>query len=103
MSGMWSWGKVIFSQVSVILLIGGVWRLVPGGASSWGGVSGPGGSLLGGSAPGGCLLQGVCSGGVPGGDPRGTATAAGGMHSTGMHSCTNNEFGYNEHPATMSK
>ena len=31
---------------------------------------------------GGCLL-----GGVPGGDPPGTATAAGGTHPTGMHSC----------------
>ena len=45
----------------------------------------------GGLAPGGCLLQ-------RGSDPRGvvwrpppvTATAAGGMHPTGMHSCTIN-------------
>ena len=52
--------------------------------------------------PGGCLLLGggVCSrgerllhvgvsapGGVPGGDPPGTATDAGGTHPTGMHSC----------------
>ena len=50
--------------------------------------------------PGGCLLPGVCAcsggglvlggsapGGVPGGDPPGTATAAGGTHPTGMHSC----------------
>ena len=53
------------------------------------------------SAPGGCLLLrgawsgGVCSreavclflGGMPGGDPSWMATAAGGMHPTGMHSC----------------
>ena len=54
-----SWGKVIFSQASVILLMGG-------GVCS-GGVPAPGG--------------------VPGGDPPGTATAAGGTHPTGMHSC----------------
>ena len=57
--------------------------LVPGG----GGLSGPRGCLL----PGrGCLLpEGlVWSGrGVPGGDPLGTATAAGSTHPTGMHSC----------------
>ena len=28
-------------------------------------------------------------GGVPGGDPPGTATATGGTHPTGMHSCYN--------------
>ena len=53
------------------------------------GVSGPGGS-----APGGCLVQG---GLLPGGawfrggcletPPPGTATAVGGTHPTGMHSC----------------
>ena len=32
---------------------------------------------------GGCLLPG----GLPGGDPLRTATAAGGTHPTGMHSC----------------
>ena len=32
---------------------------------------------------GGCLVPG----GVPGGDPPGTATAAGGTYPTGMHSC----------------
>ena len=45
--------------------------------------------------PRGCLLLGVCllpgaacsRRGVPGGDPPRTATAAGGTHSTGMHSC----------------
>ena len=36
-----------------------------------------------------CSQGGVCSRrGVPGGDPPGTATAAGGTHPTGMHSCT---------------
>ena len=46
------------------------------------------------STAGVCLAWGaVCSGGVclvPGGacgDPPGTATAAGGTHPTGMHSC----------------
>ena len=34
---------------------------------------------------GGCLVPG---GGVPGGDPPGTATVAGGTHPTGMHSCS---------------
>ena len=50
-----------------------------------GGVSG--GSGLGGSGPGGCLVPGGCliPEGVPGGDPPGTATAAGGTHPTGMH------------------
>ena len=48
-----------------------------GGVCSWGGlVPGGGGLLPGGSGPG-----------VPGGDPPGTATAAGGTHPTGMHSC----------------
>ena len=40
------------------------------------------------SAPGGCLLWEVSGpGGVTGGDPPGMATAAGGTHPTGMHSC----------------
>ena len=62
------------------------------GVCSWGGVlwgvSGPGGLLLGGvpgprgSAPGGCLVRG----GVVW-RPPGTATAVGGTHPTGMHSC----------------
>ena len=42
-----SWGKVIYSQASVIL--------------SMGGVPAPGGLLLGGAWSGGCLLPGVCS------------------------------------------
>ena len=70
-----SWGKVIFSQVSVILLTGGC--MLPGGACSRG-VPAPRGVVV--SALGGCLLRGV-----PGGPP-GTATAAGGTH-PGMHSC----------------
>ena len=51
----------------------------PGGVCS-GGVSAPRGSAPGGL--GGCLVRG----GVPGGDPP-MATAVGGMHPTGMHSC----------------
>ena len=59
----------------MILLIWGegcAWsRGVPGlGKGVW---------YLGGSAPGGWL--------VPGGEPPGTGTAAGGTHPTGMHSC----------------
>ena len=50
--------------------------------------------------PGGCFLPeglpprggGASSGGVPGGDPAGTATAAGGTHPTGMHSCLGFKF-----------
>ena len=61
-----SCGKVMFLQVSVILFI-------------WGGVPGLGG----------CLVRGVPGpGGVPGVDLPRTATAAGGMHPTGMHSCS---------------
>ena len=91
------------------LLLGGV--PAPGGVyvscvsapsgGAWSqGVSAPGGCLL----PGGCLFlggawsqRGVCSWGVcsqgvsaPGGTwwrPPGMATAAGGTHPTGMHSC----------------
>ena len=45
---------------------------------------GPGGVL----DPGGAWSWGdAWSGGVPGGDPPGTATGAGGTHPTGMHSC----------------
>ena len=71
-----SWGKVIFSQASVILSTGSGLRgvcLVPG-VWSWGG----------------CLLGG--GGLVPGGlveTTPGTATAADGTHPTGMHSCLN--------------
>ena len=52
-----SWGKVIFSQASVILLTGGC--LLPGGLL-WGGVCSRGGLVPG---------EVVCSGGVPDGDP----------------------------------
>ena len=56
----------------------------------------------GGESSRGCLLPGgrelppggmppprgvLPPGGMPGGDPPGTATAAGGTHPTGMHSC----------------
>ena len=62
-----SWGKVIFSQASVILLTGGVWS--QGGVSGPRGLSGPGGSasrgclVLGGAwwrPPGRPLLRAVC-------------------------------------------
>ena len=53
--------------------------LVPGGCLVLGGVPGPGGLV-----PGGCV--------VPGGGawwrPPQTATAVGGTHPTGMHSCS---------------
>ena len=63
---------------------------------STGGVSAPGGGCLlpgglvwGVSGPRGCLVQQGCL--LPGGclmeTPPGTATAAGGTHPTGMHSC----------------
>ena len=54
---------------------------------STGGVACSGGCLL----PGGYLVWVVSApgggGGVPGGDPPGTATAAGGTHPTGIQSC----------------
>ena len=102
------WGKVIFLHLFVILFTGGqpgpgVGVPDPGevcsrGSMVWG-VPGPGGS-----APEGCLVPGVpgprgclswgglLQGGLPA--PGGclveihrTATAAGGTHPTGMHSC----------------
>ena len=55
-----SWGKVIFSQLSVILSTGG---LLPGGACSRGwllpGVPGPGDAWSGGCLVGRCLVWGV--------------------------------------------
>ena len=71
------WGKVIFSQVCVKNSVhrGSAWSW-GGGAWSWEG-----------SGLGGVWSGGVWSGGVPGGDPPGMATAAGGTHPTGMHSC----------------
>ena len=61
-----SWGKVIFSQASVIVStgIGGAWSR---GGGAWSG--------------------GECSRGGAWWRPPGTSTAAGGMHPTGMHSC----------------
>ena len=92
-----SWGKVIFSQASVILLTGGGCFLggvlPPGGYFLQGGASSRGrgassGGVGGASSFGGVLpLRGASSLGGPGGDPPGTATAAGGTHPTGMHSC----------------
>ena len=49
-----SWGKVIFSQESVILSTGGGGCLLPGGVCSGGGVPGPGGCLV--ETPPGWLL-----------------------------------------------
>ena len=46
-----------------------------------------GGLLWGGSAVGGAWSGGLLWGEVLSGDPPGTATAAGGTHPTGMHSC----------------
>ena len=58
-----------------------------------GGVPGPGGegawSQRRVCSRGGAWSRGVCSGGVPGEDPPETATATGGTHPTGMHSCFN--------------
>ena len=58
----------------------------PGGSAPGGGVA------LGRSALEGCLVGGSAPRGVPGPGgawwrPPGTATAAGGTHPTGMHSC----------------
>ena len=58
-----------------------------------GGVPGPGGMVWGGAWSGRCAWsRGVCMGclvpGGPGGDPPETATAVGGTHPTGMHSCS---------------
>ena len=73
----------MFLQVSVILFTGGFlvpWGGVPapGGCLVLEGVSGPGRRVPG---PGGCLLLGGLV------DTPRTATAAGRMHPTGMHSC----------------
>ena len=64
------WGA--WSEGGLCLVLGG---LVPGGAWLRGGL------VWGVSGPGGAWWR-------PGGDPR-TATAAGGTHPTGMHSCFN--------------
>ena len=84
--GAWSWG-VVHGPVGVdgprgcmvlagCIVLGG--RMVPEGTWSWG-VHGPGGCRV---------LKGVHGpGGMPGGDTPLTATAVGGTHPTGMHSC----------------
>ena len=84
-----SWGKVIFSQASVILLMGGclLWR----GSAPKEGVWSQGGVVLGGAGPGGVwswggLVRGVSAPGGAWWIPPGTATAAGGTHPIGMHS-----------------
>ena len=87
------WGKVIYLQVCVYPQGG---CLVPGGAFSggaWSGGSGPGGGVPG-PGEGECLLWGGAWG-VPGGclvETPQTATAAGGTHPTGMHSCLNLKY-----------
>ena len=50
------------------------------------GVPGRGVCSRGVPGPGGCMVQGVSAPGGPVETPR-TATAAGGTHPTGMHSC----------------
>ena len=74
-------------------LLGGV--PAPGRCLLWGFACLGGCLVLGGACSGGTFSGGVpapggaCSQGVPGGDPpSGTATAAGGTHPTGMHSCS---------------
>ena len=83
--GVWSRGCLVQGA-------GGVWSkgwgcLVLGGGVWSRGVPGPGGVW----SQGGCLVLGkgglVPGGWVSGGDPPRTATAAGGTHPTGMHSC----------------
>ena len=76
MGSAWSWG------------VPGLGRSAPKGGCLLGGVPALGGCLLwGGACSGGVpALGGACSGGVTGGDPP-MATAAGGTHPTGMHSC----------------
>ena len=68
-------GNIFQKRVSRILATGGVPG--PGGSAPVGCLV-PGGSAPEGSALGGCLLE----------TPPRTATAAGGTHPTGMHSCS---------------
>ena len=58
------------------------------------GVASPGGML----PPRGWCFLGV---GVPGGDPPRTATAVGGTHPTGMHSCLYYKFSFDLHMNTV--
>ena len=90
----------IAGGISACLAVGGAIPacLAAGGAWS-GGCLLPGGLLPGVTWAGGCALGGgVWSGGVPGPGGAwwrspGTATAAGGTHPTGMHSCAqDNDF-----------
>ena len=83
-----AWGKVIFSQACVKNSVhrGGSGPgkcLVQGGSARGGLVQGVPGLKGGGVCSGGYLLWGECLVETP----RGTATAAGGTHPTGMHSC----------------
>ena len=74
------------------------WGCLVWGVSGPGGVPGPRGCLVPRGLVWGCLVLGVCSWGVPGpsgsapggrsgGETPGMATAVGGTHHTGMHSC----------------
>ena len=80
--------------MSRILFTGGGGCLVQGGVPGTGGVCCRGGAWPGGSAARGvgvwsrgCLVWGVPGLGGVCGEPPVTATAAGGTHPTGMHSC----------------
>ena len=117
------WGKVKCLHLSVILSTGGGggWCLVPGVSGPDGVCLVQGGRCLvpGGLVPGGgCLVWGSLVGGVcawsrgsgPGGyawwgvpgrggawwRPPRTATAAGGTHPTGMHSCFTEQLVWND-------
>ena len=79
-----SWGKVIFSQASVILSRAGDGCLLSDGVPGLGGLPGVGGV----PGWGGCLVWGPGLGGALW-RPPGMATAASGTHPTGMHSCLN--------------
>ena len=75
------WGKVIFLHLFVILFMGEV--------PAWG-VSVPAGVVWSRGLEGVCLLLGdgcLLPGGCAWWRTPGTATAAGGTHPTGMHSC----------------
>ena len=69
----------MFLQMSMILFTGGC--LAPGGAWFRGGL------VLGDACSGGACCRGVPGPGGAWWSPPRTATAAGGTHPTGMHSC----------------